>query len=208
MAAPEAIPTFHSGTLFRSRLEARWAFFFDQIGVAWRYEPEAFRLRSGEGYVPDFHLPTLGNALAEVKPSGGDPFAKARALAQERRWPMLLLGGLPSRHATLVDGERGSEEFRVRFQGGAEVDRAVALATSERRWGPIPIGLLYGGVAKHIGDEFSDYEARLWHYNNRPGVPVDHRLTDKGNPYSPAWEPDSGHEVAMAQLWEDLKGWM
>jgi hypothetical protein len=34
----------YNGYRFRSRLEARWAVFFDELGVAYRYEPEGFEL--------------------------------------------------------------------------------------------------------------------------------------------------------------------
>ena len=35
-----AIPTRYGGTMFRSRLEARWACMFDQLGWRSLYEPE------------------------------------------------------------------------------------------------------------------------------------------------------------------------
>ena len=53
--------------LFRSRLEARWAVFFDALGIRWLYEPEAFELPSGARYLPDFYLPDL-KRWVEVKP--------------------------------------------------------------------------------------------------------------------------------------------
>ena len=34
------IPTVYKGYRFRSRLEARWAVFFDACGAKWEYEPE------------------------------------------------------------------------------------------------------------------------------------------------------------------------
>ncbi len=42
-------PTVYNGTKFRSRLEARWACFFDLLGWRWQYEP--FDL---QGWTPDF----------------------------------------------------------------------------------------------------------------------------------------------------------
>lgn len=65
-------PTVYAGVEFRSRLEARWAAFFDQLGVRWTYEPF-----DGNGYIPDFLLPAgtpehavrrvwLGQMIAEV----------------------------------------------------------------------------------------------------------------------------------------------
>jgi hypothetical protein len=45
----KAHPTNYGGTLFRSRLEARWAAFFDLAGWKWEYEPIDF-----VGWTPDF----------------------------------------------------------------------------------------------------------------------------------------------------------
>ena len=50
------IQTEYKGYLFRSRLEARWAVFFDALGVRWEYEPEGFDLGDGIMYLPDFLL--------------------------------------------------------------------------------------------------------------------------------------------------------
>ena len=54
--APSAIQTEYKGYLFRSRLEARWAVFFDACGLRWEYEPEGFKLPNGQYYLPDFLL--------------------------------------------------------------------------------------------------------------------------------------------------------
>lgn len=40
----KAIETQYKGYRFRSRLEARWAIYFDTLGVPWQYEPEGFDL--------------------------------------------------------------------------------------------------------------------------------------------------------------------
>lgn len=52
----KAIETTYKGIKFRSRLEARWAVFFDACGVNWEYEPEGFELPNGQYYLPDFLL--------------------------------------------------------------------------------------------------------------------------------------------------------
>jgi len=68
----KAHKTFYKGVLFRSRLEARWAAFFDLIGWEWEYEP--FDL---PGWTPDFlvvfacdHSECNGShsLLVEIKP--------------------------------------------------------------------------------------------------------------------------------------------
>jgi hypothetical protein len=52
----KAIETVYKGYRFRSRLEARWAVFFDTLGIEWAYEPEGFELPDGSRYLPDFFL--------------------------------------------------------------------------------------------------------------------------------------------------------
>lgn len=62
----KAIKTYYRGILFRSRLEATWAAFFDLIGMEWEYEP--FDM---DGWLPDFRLFQSGHKgeiLVEVKP--------------------------------------------------------------------------------------------------------------------------------------------
>lgn len=63
----KAIETRYKGYRFRSRLEARWAVFFDTMGSTWtwEYEPEGFDL-NGLWYLPDFWFPKL-RAWGEVK---------------------------------------------------------------------------------------------------------------------------------------------
>jgi hypothetical protein len=50
-----AIETAYHDCLFRSRIEARWAVFFDYLKIAWEYEAEGFELPYGR-YLPDFWL--------------------------------------------------------------------------------------------------------------------------------------------------------
>jgi len=60
----KAIPTTYSNARFRSRLEAKWAAFFDLCGWRWEYEPLDL-----DGWVPDFGIVGHnGLILCEVKP--------------------------------------------------------------------------------------------------------------------------------------------
>lgn len=52
------IETKYNGFRFRSRLEARWAIFFDMIGLKYEYEVEGFEM-NGLRYLPDFYIPSL-----------------------------------------------------------------------------------------------------------------------------------------------------
>lgn len=51
------IETSYNGYRFRSRLEARWAVFFDAAGIKYEYEPEGFKRQNGMCYLPDFYFP-------------------------------------------------------------------------------------------------------------------------------------------------------
>ena len=62
----QPIETHYAGCRFRSRLEARWAVFFDHLRIPWEYEPQGY-VTGPVSYLPDFRLPTIRNMLVEVK---------------------------------------------------------------------------------------------------------------------------------------------
>lgn len=65
-ASIKPIETVYNGYRFRSRLEARWAVFFDALNIKYEYEPEGYEMEDGTKYLPDFYLPQL-RYYAEVK---------------------------------------------------------------------------------------------------------------------------------------------
>ena len=85
------IPTYWAGRYFRSRLEARWAVFFDTLGIAYEYEKEGYDLGSGISYLPDFWLTDL-KFWVEIKPSEPTPeeFEKARRLVNSCGIPLYM----------------------------------------------------------------------------------------------------------------------
>jgi hypothetical protein len=64
------IETQYKGYRFRSRLEARWAVFFDALGLPWEYEPEGFETPAGR-YLPDFRVTSPDGFVVyvEVRPT-------------------------------------------------------------------------------------------------------------------------------------------
>lgn len=90
----ESIETFYHDIRFRSRLESRWAIFWDDLKVAYEYEPKRFDF--GEiKYIPDFWLPEQ-KKWVEIK--GQMPndleIKKAQLLAQETKCDVAVLSGL------------------------------------------------------------------------------------------------------------------
>ena len=94
----KAIETSYKGYRFRSRVEARWAIFFDALDLPWEYEPEGYDL-DGVYYLPDFWIPDW-DMFAEIKGSSFDKLTedeqiKIRKLAFHSRKPVILLDGAP-----------------------------------------------------------------------------------------------------------------
>lgn len=83
----QAIPTDYAGTRFRSRLEAKWAAFFDLCHWRWSYEPEDF-----PGYIPDFALWFRVPVLVEVKPLRFDESDHDAEILDETRRKFIRAG--------------------------------------------------------------------------------------------------------------------
>lgn len=115
------IETRYNGCHFRSRTEARWAVYFDTIGIKYEYEKEGYDLGELGWYLPDFWLPEY-QMFVEVK---GDQFKAeeydkcACLVANTPNIGCLLLEGLPDvkpyfglinlnpSHIIVVDQETG-----------------------------------------------------------------------------------------------------
>ena len=95
----KAIETVYNGYRFRSRLEARWAVFFDAAGIPYEYEQEGFELSDGTRYLPDFYLPSY-DWYVEVKPpreGAGEDLVRASKFVGEKIKVLLLLGNIPTK---------------------------------------------------------------------------------------------------------------
>lgn len=92
----KAIETSYKGYRFRSRLEARWAVFFDTLGIRWEYEAEGYDLGEAGWYLPDFWLPDL-KYFFEVKGQKPSPeeVEKAFALANATGFQVFIASGSP-----------------------------------------------------------------------------------------------------------------
>lgn len=103
------LETRYGGLRYRSRTEARWAVFFDMVGIRHHYEPEGFELRVGY-YRPDFWLTDL-RMFFEVK--GTEPtreeIAKCADLTHVTEADILLSSGPPEERFSLRWFDRGGQ---------------------------------------------------------------------------------------------------
>lgn len=91
-----AIETSYKGFRFRSRLEARWAIYFDAVEMPWQYELEGYNLGELGLYLPDFWL-VDESMFAEVKAKDLTVIEqnRCRALAKQSGYPVIMLVGPP-----------------------------------------------------------------------------------------------------------------
>lgn len=94
MSGIPAIETRYKGYRFRSRLEARWAVFFDALSIEWEYEKEGYDLGEAGWYLPDFWLPSL-RCFIEIKPRDVCDGNKAAALAELGNHEVYVMCGMP-----------------------------------------------------------------------------------------------------------------
>lgn len=154
------LPTYYGGVKFKSALEARWAMYFDEINVAWRYEDEGYALPSGR-YLPDFWLPVAG-MHAEVKSDRGfslTELQKCADLAGATQNPVLLLDGPP----------RGVPFYLL----GGGMNGAIELSDV-----PVPAEFCKGSdddtwQLARIGDAHGGYFALIDPYGEVESGPVD-----------------------------------
>lgn len=117
---PKPIETHYSGYRFRSRLEARWAVFFDTIGIKYEYENEGYDLGNVGWYLPDFWLPEV-NMFAEVK-------GKAFTEKEYNKCLMLVkMSGHPC--LMLVDTPEAKPYYAIQSWYGGYVQAEYLLST-------------------------------------------------------------------------------
>ncbi len=153
----KAIETRYKGYRFRSRLEARWAVFFDALGLRWEYEKQGYHLPSGS-YLPDFWLSDF-STWVEIKPE--EPSRLERDLCYELcdalRQRVVIFVGVPDQseygiivsHGFLwekLDGWLIAEMQRNPDEYGGRDRVSKRLHDGGMTWGidPITFGDVFG----------------------------------------------------------------
>lgn len=118
----KALQTEYRGIKYRSRTEARWAVFLDELRVPYTYEPEGYDL-GGDWYLPDFWLPNPGCYL-EVKGIAptDDERRKAVKLVKAARCPVFIAVGPPTMDGTfnLIGFGVGGDTYDCAFTGDVD----------------------------------------------------------------------------------------
>jgi hypothetical protein len=118
-----AIPTLYNDLLFRSRLEAQWAYLLDLCAIRWVYEPQVYTFEDGSRYIPDFYLPAA-NMWLEIKgaPLSGVDYLKIKNLVHFLGAPVVLLDRNPALGIyDYVGLEQGSDLF-IRSERSSELE--------------------------------------------------------------------------------------
>lgn len=140
----KAHPTKYHGILFRSRLEARWAAFFDLLGWDWRYEAEECHY---DGWIADFVLLGKKLVLIEIKP---DRTVKDLEQYKEKiehsgcKEEVLILGGEP----LIPEGE--CQPYAFGLLGEFHDEMTPHPQVSCWGWGSAALTSCYGGEEKEF----------------------------------------------------------
>lgn len=173
----KAIETRYAGCRFRSRLEARYAVFFDHLKISWEYEYEGFALKSriwdpssdaATGYLPDFWLPGLqlhvevkgefrtdqdvrrliDNAAALSAPQGG--CGDGNDVVIMGRIPPETGDCLPTRLHMHKGSLQGSAWWG---EGNDQHTHGDEIANDASEWGPQIPGWLRPGIGRNTPED-------------------------------------------------------
>jgi hypothetical protein len=152
-----AIETLYRGCRFRSRLEARWAVFFQTLGVPWHYEPQGYVLSTGQWYLPDFLVDLKDRSLwVEVKPRGiSTPLFEQFML--DIKQPGTILHEIPDPER-IEGSDFEHEDYHFRDEGRWDIFYQFCICTS----------------CNAVGFEFEGRSARIRCGCNKHGCDRDH----------------------------------
>lgn len=110
----KAIETMYSSYRMRSRLEARWAVFFDFLDIPWEYEKEGYEI-NGVRYLPDFWLPEqeiFVEIKGQIMPAESE-FQKCSDLSTASKHPVYMFAGpIP-----LIQEDAPPDKLEIEYNG-------------------------------------------------------------------------------------------
>lgn len=189
-----AIETPYKGYRFRSRLEARWAVFYDNLDLEWEYEKEGFKLK-GQLYLPDFFIPRL-DCWIEIK--GQKPSEReqnlARLLARETDRPVFIFfGQIP--YGSIGNEQIEAEQSAYMFSetGGADINYQWTECPDCRR-----VGIEFEGRSDRLYCKES-YSDAVMREQEKIANPFDDRCPRRGENLDKGGGYDSERLLAAYQ---------
>lgn len=174
------IETVYNGYRFRSRLEARWAVFFDAIGAKYKYEPEGYKLEDGTLYLPDFYLENVSgrgtkNIFVEIKGALSEAdLHKVEMFARNRN--IIIFGDIP-------------DKDNMMFYENPDDPDLYNLWYSEGDWYHTePCASIHGGLVLDYPDNPYDY--------------VDRNMTEKAFDIARQVRFEHGETLTAKQVYE------
>lgn len=173
------IRTKYKGYSMRSRLESRWAVYFDLLGIPWQYEPEGFRMGS-VCYLPDFAVQVPVKAFipglfpkfeevqveqvwVEVKPAG-----KALSGAEVIKIREFALATVGKSIYAVVMGDPLEYQGRSFEQAQGGVHLCGAMFDKVRK-PALVLHPLYHGYKVSKSATQAGEKARAWQFGKRKG---------------------------------------
>lgn len=129
------IETYYNGFRFRSRLEARWAVFFDAMKIPYEYEPEGYKFEDDTLYLPDFRIQVRHRSYTDewepvfVEIKGlMSPRDKQKIEKLSEYYPVIVLGELPANEKGYFDWFHEHDGFHsYRYMDGDEYPAAFSI---------------------------------------------------------------------------------
>ena len=165
----KAIETVYKGYRFRSRTEARWAVFFDHLGIAWEYEREGFELADGSRYLPDFFVRMRADHPARQRHRGAGYWieVKGDAASESERGVLQKLCTESGHHGYLVLGAPG-ENCPIRFDMAPTGQEqafpgllGLLVAKIKRNWQDPGFALFWSAVVQECSPLGEDLHERV-----------------------------------------------
>lgn len=152
----KAIETRYKGYRFRSRLEARWAYFMDLAGIEWEYEKEGYHLGDAGLYLPDFFCSS--EEQSGIAGSGVWYEIKGSTPSHEELQKLQMLAVATNCHARMFIGAPG-DTLRIAHADRQSRTGFPKVVTAQEYCDPFHItnSWTYGlSMAFHDVDSFSN----------------------------------------------------
>jgi hypothetical protein len=170
----KAIQTKYHGCHFRSRLEARWAVFYDALGIQWSYEHEGFDLGEGVRYLPDFWLPELETWI-EIKPHANLSLKELqKCVLFALHHPLMVFAGhVEAPEVTPLGVSGGTRCFAFCPGVKGDIHRFADHAVHQWETGfiaKIPVSMgnyKYEDTLLVEGDQWANIDGRSWYWHER-----------------------------------------